>query len=192
MIFEMSRPTSGMAPATTRSAGTSTRPNSAILLSATISRCRAGFVTGTNDLRTASRDWLGVMPLRPHLATAHLLRLRGFVSRTVGPLMGDRGFGSISLHRRRHPPRRFRFHDRDRSCSSGRPRRCACRSPGWRRPLPGRRSISRLDAAREARGDAALIEEPGSHVTRWWRERDSNPRSPVRGTPSHSLRKCSR
>ena len=37
----------------------------------------------------------------------------------------------------------------------------------------------RLDAAREARGDAALIEEPGSHVTRWWREQDSNPRSPV-------------
>ena len=31
----------------------------------------------------------------------------------------------------------------------------------------------RLDAAREARGDDALIEEPGSHVTRWWREMDS-------------------
>src|ERR1700730_7832656 len=50
----------------------------------------------------------------------------------------------------------------------------------------------RLDAAREARGDAALIEEPGSHVTRWWREKDSNPRSPRKEPHANAYeRRCS-
>jgi hypothetical protein len=49
-------------------------------LSPTVAACHSGFVTGTNDLRTVSRDWLDVMPLRPHLATAQFASARRFLA----------------------------------------------------------------------------------------------------------------
>jgi hypothetical protein len=43
------------------------------------------------------------------------------------------------------------------------------------------------NAARKRALFGALIEESGSHMTRRWREKDSNPRSPARET---TLRDC--